>query len=152
MQQITLVTEESSQTEQLAHSIGAALRGGEIIELVSDLGGGKTTFTRGLAAGAGSTDTVASPTFTVSKVYKAPKFEMHHFDFYRLADAGLVAHELHDLLGDPAVVVVVEWGGIVQDVMPDDKIVITITKTGETARKLHITYPKHYAYVVEDIC
>jgi tRNA threonylcarbamoyladenosine biosynthesis protein TsaE len=49
-------------TELLAERLGKKLKGGEVIELVSDLGGGKTTFVRGLARGMGSPDHVASPT------------------------------------------------------------------------------------------
>lgn len=141
----------AEQTEQIAASIGSKLRGGEIIELISDLGGGKTTFTRGLASGAGSTDVVSSPTFTVSKVYKAPTFEIHHFDFYRLPDAGLIAHEVEDLLGDPSVVVVVEWGGAVGHILPDKRVNIEITRTGDDSRSLNIDYPEELSYLVEGL-
>jgi tRNA threonylcarbamoyladenosine biosynthesis protein TsaE len=152
MNRLELVSKDAEQTENIAHLIGARLRGGEVIELVSDLGGGKTTFTRGLADGAGSKDIVASPTFTVSKLYKTPKLEIHHFDFYRLGDAGLIAHEIHDLLGDPAVVLVVEWGGVVEHVLPDDRITITITRTGDDSRALIITYDDSKDYLLEDLC
>ena len=142
----------SAQTEQLAKRLGSKLRGGEVIELVSDLGGGKTTFTRGLAAGAGSHDKVASPTFTISKVYKADKLEIRHFDFYRLGDAGLAAHELHDLIDDPQVVIVVEWGGAVAHVLPEEKLTIDIKRSGEDLRELTITYPDSLEYLIEDLC
>ena len=68
-QELKLSSNNAEQTELIAVAIGKRLRGGEMIELVSDLGGGKTTFTRGLARGAGSSDVVSSPTFTISKVY-----------------------------------------------------------------------------------
>lgn len=152
MPELQLLSKDAEQTENIAHLIGAQLRGGEVVELVSDLGGGKTTFTRGLADGAGSTDTVASPTFTVSKVYKAPKFEIHHFDFYRLGDAGLAAHEVSDLLEDTSVVLVVEWGGIMQHVLPEEKLTISIEKSGETARQFVLTYPDELEYLVSDLC
>jgi tRNA threonylcarbamoyladenosine biosynthesis protein TsaE len=48
---------------QLAEQVGRRLRGGEVIELVSDLGGGKTTFVKGLAKGMGSNDAVSSPSW-----------------------------------------------------------------------------------------
>lgn len=152
MQHLELVSNRPEQTENIAHLIGARLKGGEVLELVSDLGGGKTTFTRGLAAGAGSLDTVASPTFTVSKVYKTPHFEIHHFDFYRLAEAGLAAHEVHDLLNDSKVVMVVEWGGVVEDVLPATRVTIKLTKTGDESRSVAITYPDSLDYLVEDLC
>lgn len=150
--QCQLQSASSEQTEQFARRIGANLRGGEVIELVSDLGGGKTTFTRGLAAGAGSPDVVASPTFTVSKVYKTDNFEIHHFDFYRLAEAGLIEHELHDLLGDPGIVVIVEWGGVVEHVLPEEKLSVTLAKSGDESREITISYPDALAYTLGGVC
>ena len=58
------ISKSASDTEAYAEQIGNNLKGGEIIELISDLGGGKTTFVRGLARGMGSTDAVSSPSFT----------------------------------------------------------------------------------------
>lgn len=144
-------SDNAKQTETIASLIGSKLRGGEIIELVSDLGGGKTTFTRGLAAGAGSKDVVSSPTFTISRVYTTPRFAVHHFDFYRLPDAGLIAHEVEDLLGDEAVVLVVEWGGAVARVLPKNRVKIEITRTGDDSRSLTFEYPEEMSYLVEDI-
>jgi tRNA threonylcarbamoyladenosine biosynthesis protein TsaE len=152
MNHLELVSSSAEQTENIAHLIGARLRGAEVIELVSDLGGGKTTFTRGLAQGAGSSDVVSSPTFTVSKIYKTPALEIHHFDFYRLGDAGLIAHEVHDLLGDPTIVLVVEWANVVEHVLPDNRVTITLNRTGDESRSVSITYDDSLEYLVEDIC
>jgi tRNA threonylcarbamoyladenosine biosynthesis protein TsaE len=152
MQKLKLISKDAAQTENIAELIGAHLKGGELIELVSDLGGGKTTFTRGLARGAGSSDIVSSPTFTVSKVYDALGFQIHHFDFYRLPDAGLASYEVKDLLEDPKVVLVVEWGGVVEHVLPEDKVTIEIKRTDNEGRELFLTYPDHFDYLVEDLC
>lgn len=142
---------DSAVTEQLGERIGARLRGGEVLELVSDLGGGKTTFTRGLARGAGSTDTVGSPTFTISREYAAPKFTIVHYDFYRLGEAGIVADELAEDMGDVRNVTVVEWGEIVHDVLPPERITITLTQTPEGNREITAAYPETRAYVFEDL-
>jgi tRNA threonylcarbamoyladenosine biosynthesis protein TsaE len=136
-------------TEALGQRLGKALRGGEVIELISDLGGGKTTFTRGLARGAGSTNTVASPTFTISKVYDTKKFEIHHFDFYRLSEAGIVADEIAEVVGDPKTVVVVEWGDVVQHVLPQERMSVTIEQTPEGSRLLTFWVPKSLRYLKE---
>jgi len=144
-------TDKPEQTEQLAEKIGHALRGGEVVELVSDLGGGKTTFTRGLARGIGSADRVASPTFVISKIYKGKSLELHHFDFYRLADAGLMEYELHDVLGDSGIVVVVEWGDVLAHVLPDDRLTIHLKRTGDDSRELVLSCPETLHYLVENL-
>jgi tRNA threonylcarbamoyladenosine biosynthesis protein TsaE len=141
----------SEKTEQLAEKIGTRLRGSEVLELVSDLGGGKTTFTRGLVRGAGSTDKVGSPSFTLSREYKAPQFTIAHFDFYRLAEGGIVADELAEYIGDKAYVCVVEWGDIVHDVLPEDRLTVTITRTGDETRTISCSYPASYAYIFEEL-
>jgi len=100
------------------------------------LGGGKTTFVRGLARGAGSKDKVASPTFTISKVYDCPDFQIHHFDFYRLHEAGIVADELAEVASDPKVVVVVEWSDVVQHMLPEQRLAVTLKQTPEGNRDI----------------
>jgi tRNA threonylcarbamoyladenosine biosynthesis protein TsaE len=141
----------AKKTEELAEKIGQNLKGGEVIELTSDLGGGKTTFARGLARGFGSSDHVASPTFTISKIYKNGKKEMHHFDFYRLPEAGLIAHELEEVINDPNCTVVVEWAEVVKHVLPAERLGITINKTSDDARILSFDYPEQLSYLLDGI-
>jgi tRNA threonylcarbamoyladenosine biosynthesis protein TsaE len=124
------------------------LKGGEAIELISDLGGGKTTFVRGLVRGAGSKDRVASPTFTISKVYDTDKFEMHHFDFYRLHEAGIVADELSEVVGDPQMVVIVEWADVVQHVLPEKRLTVNIEQTPTGSRQITFRAPESLAYLL----
>jgi tRNA threonylcarbamoyladenosine biosynthesis protein TsaE len=142
-------TTTSEQTEALGEHIGRRLRGGEVIALASDLGGGKTTFTRGLARGAGSLDRVASPTFTISKEYVGPKFTIVHFDFYRLQEAGVVAEELREYIGDPNTVVVVEWGEIVEDVLPADRLTVEIKHQSGEGRELTFQADASLKYLLE---
>lgn len=146
---LIISTHSSAETEQLGEDIGRRLRGGEVIELISDLGGGKTTFVRGLARGAGSSDHVASPTFTVSKVYTSSKFSIHHFDFYRLTQPGLMEHELQDQVGDPEVVTVVEWGDVLQHVLPDERLRIEIEQLDTEERTIRISTEESLSYLVE---
>ena len=143
----------TEQTEQLAAAIGSKLRGGEVIELISDLGGGKTTFTRGLARGAGSDAQVNSPTFTISREYPAPGFTIAHFDFYRLGEAGIVADEVAELVGDPLYIVVIEWGEVVQDVLPHRRLTVRIDldPSDDMARSIAVAYPEEYGYLMEGL-
>jgi tRNA threonylcarbamoyladenosine biosynthesis protein TsaE len=142
-------TLSAEATEELAVVIGKNIKGGEVIELVSDLGGGKTTFTRGLAKGFGSPDRVTSPTFTISKVYRNGSKEMHHFDFYRLPEAGLIEHELSEVIDDPSCTVVVEWAQVVAHVLPSERLQISISQTGEEERTLNFRFPNELSYLLE---
>lgn len=115
---------------------------------MSDLGGGKTTFVRGLASGAGSKDKVSSPTFTLTNEYKTSKFVIYHFDFYRLSEPGIMADELAEFIGDKKAVVAVEWADIVKNVLPERRLTIRITATAEDGRKLVFSYPKELDYLI----
>lgn len=139
------------ETENVAGQIGGRLKGGEVIKLVSDLGGGKTTFVRGLARGMGSSDHVSSPTFKISNVYTAPKLELHHFDFYRLSEPGVIAQELTEVIGQPDTVTVIEWAAVVQEILPDQRLTITIKPTGENDRQLGFSCPEALYYLLEGL-
>lgn len=121
-----------------------------MIELVSDLGGGKTAFVRGLVQGMGSDDHVSSPSFTLSNQYKSNGLTLHHFDFYRLDDPGLLKQELAEILEDPKAVVAVEWAGIIKDVLPTTKLTININSTGEEDRELILEYTDNLKYLFQD--
>ena len=118
----------------------------------SDLGGGKTTFTKGLAKGLGSTQVVTSPTFMVSQVYEcANDMHLHHFDFYRLHEGGVVAYELSEVFEDPIAVVVVEWGDVVSGTIPVEHIELRFDRVadGEDVRGITAKYPPKFAYIFE---
>jgi len=123
-----------------AATIGASVAGGEYIELIGDVGAGKTTFTKGLAVGMGIDDVVQSPTFTISRVYDGRDgLRLAHYDFYRLADPGIMADELSETLNDDNTVTVIEWGDIVSDVRPDDYLRVDIESPEETVRRVTLT-------------
>lgn len=133
-----------------AQAMGARLLGGECFVLRGDVGAGKTTFTRGLAAGLGVTAAIVSPTFTLTRSYNCRDgLMLHHFDFYRLSDAGVVAHSLHDALADTKNVIAVEWSDIVSDVLPADAIVISFTVSGEQTRQLKLSAPAQRSHIIE---
>lgn len=107
-----------------------------VIELVGDVGTGKTTFTRGLAEGLGITEPVTSPSFTISKRYAFPGGELVHYDFYRLDDPGIMREELDETLATPDTVVVVEWGGDVTDLLPAYKTHLELTLNVDGSRTI----------------
>ncbi len=122
---------------KLGAKLGALLNGGECIELVGDVGAGKTTFTKGIANGMGVDEDVQSPSFTISRVYDALNgLRLAHYDFYRLHDAGIMADELHEVAYAPGTITVIEWAEIVSDVLPSDRLRLEFTSNGENTRTI----------------
>jgi tRNA threonylcarbamoyladenosine biosynthesis protein TsaE len=123
--------------------LGALLKGGEIIELVGDVGAGKTTLTKGIAEGLRVDDDVQSPSFTISRVYDArDNLFLAHYDFYRLHDAGIMEAELHETLHDPRTITIVEWADIVKGVLPESRLSVSITPTSDEGREVTIQTTK----------
>lgn len=119
--------------------IGRFLKGGEIFELIGDVGSGKTTLVKGIAVGLGINEYIQSPSFTINRVYNGrDNIILSHYDFYRLDNAGIMANELQEVIGDKNTVTVIEWGGIVNGVLNDDRLKISIGTMGENTRKIVI--------------
>lgn len=109
-----------------------------VIELIGDVGAGKTTFTRGLAQGLGISEPVTSPSFTISKRYNFPGGELVHYDFYRLEDPGLMSEELSETLLDPHTITVVEWAGGVTNLFPENTQHIQISLNDDGSRTISL--------------
>jgi tRNA threonylcarbamoyladenosine biosynthesis protein TsaE len=148
MSRLQIESNSSEETKRIAESIGANLKGGEVIELISDLGGGKTIFTIGLAKGMGYEGNVRSPSFTIMHEYETEKLTLYHFDFYRLNEPGIISAELAELIGNQKAVIVVEWSDIVNKVLPENIVKIKIKVTALNDRQLIIEYPDELSYLI----
>jgi tRNA threonylcarbamoyladenosine biosynthesis protein TsaE len=145
--QFTFSCPTVADTQALAAVIGEAVMGGDVLEFTSDLGGGKTTFVKGLAKGMDVQDVVQSPTFMLSQLHKAGRgLELHHFDFYRLSEAGVMSAELAESVIQPNAVVAIEWGDIMHDVLPQHRTTISLSVPTEETRIIKISgAPEHIA-------
>ena len=115
-------------TEKLGERIGKQVQPGTVIALIGDLGTGKTTLTKSIARGLGVTETVTSPTFNIIREYRSGRLPLYHFDVYRIGDPD----EMFELgyeeyfYGDG--VCVVEWADIIEELLPEDAVVISIDR------------------------
>ena len=115
---------------------GAGDGAARVVELTGDVGAGKTTLTRGIAEGLGVAEAVTSPSFTISKRYAFPGGVLVHYDFYRLPDPGIMREEIAEALADPQNVIVVEWGGSVADLLPEEHLRISISLLDDGGREI----------------
>jgi tRNA threonylcarbamoyladenosine biosynthesis protein TsaE len=99
-------------TKRLGEVIAQSIVNGALIALSGELGSGKTTLVKSLAAGLGINEVVTSPTFLTMNEYHGGRLPLYHLDLYRFADANrdlsFFAHEL-DELSLKSCVIVVEW-------------------------------------------
>ena len=132
---------EINSTEEMIEfgkEIGSNVEGGSVLELIGDVGAGKTTFTKGLALGLGVLETVQSPTFTISRVYEGDNLTLSHYDFYRLNDYGIMKMELAENLSDPQNITVVEWAGELADILPEKHLRLIFESISEDKRLVKV--------------
>jgi len=96
--------------------------------LVGDLGVGKTVFTQGLAKGLEIEEPISSPTFTIVQVYDEGRLPFYHFDVYRIGDIS----EMDEIGFEDYVygegVSLIEWANLIEEILPEERISITIEK------------------------
>ena len=137
-------TESPEETIELASKIGAVLRRGDVIAYRGGLGAGKTTFTRGLAIGAGLEDEVTSPTFALINEYHG-NLDIYHFDMYRIEGTDdLEATGFFDYPMDESVFVI-EWSENISEILPENTIYIEIKRTGDESREIIIEGDERFA-------
>ena len=129
-----------SETEmlELGRKFATDLRAPAVLELIGDVGAGKTTFTRGLAEGLGVKATLSSPSFTISRLYQGEDCILAHYDFYRLEDPGIMSEDLAESIEDPKTITVIEWGQSIKDILPKDHRIIEIKYIDENTREVNI--------------
>ena len=140
MQETNFTISSAAEMQALGVKIGQQLKGQTVIELVGDVGAGKTTLAKGIAAGMDIKDGVSSPSFTLSRSYQSPiGLRLHHYDFYRLDDIGLLAHQLQESLDDKQGITLIEWAKSATKILPENHVTIKIAAKSENSRLVSIS-------------
>ncbi len=122
-----VVTNSEFETIELGKTIGAELQKGMVIVLTGDLGSGKTKLTEGILTYFGLEKEISSPTFTIVNEYNTPKFDIYHFDVYRLEDSD----EFYAIGGEEYFekgVCIIEWGELIEDALPKEYVKINFSR------------------------
>ena len=132
-----IITGSVEETVGLGRLIGENAARGLFVGLSGDLGGGKTTLTRGIARGMGVEGDITSPTFQLLREY-AGRERLFHFDFYRLeSGADLLDLDIAGCLDSG--VVVAEWAERFDVPGADNFILMRLDWEGENRRRIALT-------------
>lgn len=105
-------SESVAQTSRVAALLASTLKGGETVLLHGELGAGKTTFAKALAAALGVKEEVVSPTFTIAKEYRGD-LGFFHLDMYRIeSEDALQELGIEETCFAEDAVTVIEWNKI----------------------------------------
>lgn len=110
----------------------------KLVLLRGDLGAGKTTLVKGIAAAfeAASEEDVTSPTFTLVHEYRGPRANLYHIDLYRVdTPRELETLALDDLRSDDSILLI-EWGEKFPRFARDRDVEIVLERAGESERRI----------------
>lgn len=134
-----LVVDSLDGLQGVAEAVIESLEGRNVVALCGAMGAGKTTLVSAIMEHLGSKDTVTSPTFALVNQYaSASKDVVYHFDFYRINrieevfDMGYEEYFYSDNL------CLIEWPELIEDLLPEDAMVVRIEILSPTERKFTI--------------
>ena len=125
--------------KEVAEAVIDALNGRNVVAFCGSMGAGKTTLISAIMEHLGSTDTVTSPTFALVNQYSTAEGDaVYHFDFYRInriEEVYDMGYEEYFYNGD---LCLIEWPELIEDLLPEDAMVVRIEVLSPTERKFTI--------------
>ena len=135
----TIHIDSEEQLREVAEALLESLEGRTVVALRGEMGAGKTTLIRAVAEALGAEDQVTSPTFALVNQYEGANAErIFHFDFYRIDDvreAFDLGYEEYFYSGD---LCFVEWPEKIEQLLPEELVMVRITVDGPTERTFEI--------------
>ncbi|HZS99414.1 MAG TPA: tRNA (adenosine(37)-N6)-threonylcarbamoyltransferase complex ATPase subunit type 1 TsaE [Terriglobales bacterium] len=133
-----VITHSAEETTAFGRTLTGLLAPPKLVLLRGDLGAGKTTLIKGIAAAfeAASEEDVTSPTFTLVHEYRSPRANLFHIDLYRIdTPRELDTLGLDDLVSEKSILLI-EWGEKFSRFVRDRDIEIAIERLGDNDRKI----------------
>jgi len=128
-------TKSAKETIALGAKFAGALAKKDVVVLEGALGGGKTTFIKGVVKGLGIKAKVLSPSFTLMRQYGTERLRLYHADLYRLKENEIFNIGIEDFLYAKNAITMIEWGEKIEDCIPS-YIKIVFSLLDNNARKI----------------
>jgi tRNA threonylcarbamoyladenosine biosynthesis protein TsaE len=136
---VTVETHSADETIAFGRELARQLTPPKLVLLRGDLGAGKTTMVKGIAAAfdAAEQEDVTSPTFTLIHEYRGPEVTVYHIDLYRIeTERELATLGIDELLRDERSLVVIEWGEKFPRFVRERDVEVSIERLGEIDRRI----------------
>jgi tRNA threonylcarbamoyladenosine biosynthesis protein TsaE len=136
-----ITTYSAEETIAFGRTLAELLTPPKLVLLRGDLGAGKTTLVKGIAAGFGAAeeDDVTSPTFTLVHEYHGPRANLYHIDLYRIdTQRELETLALDDLRAESNSILLIEWGEKFPRFLRERDVEISLERDGENGRRIKI--------------
>ena len=133
-------THSADETIAFGRTLAEILAPPKLVLLRGDLGAGKTTLVKGIAAAfdAAAEDDVTSPTFTLIHEYRGPRATLYHIDLYRIdTPRELDTLALDDLRSENSILLI-EWGEKFPRFVRERDVEISLEREGERGRRISI--------------
>jgi len=140
MREVT--TYSAEETIAFGRTLAELLAPPKLVLLRGDLGAGKTTLVKGIAAAfeAAAEEDVTSPTFTLVHEYRGPRANLYHIDLYRVDTLReLETLGLDDLRTDDSVLLI-EWGEKFPRFVRERDVEIVLERVGENERRIRVAF------------
>ncbi len=133
------ISENLSQTQEIAGKLYENLSFPAVLAFYGDLGSGKTAFIQGLAKEMKIRKRIISPTFVILRSYLANKKTLHHIDLYRLnSEKEVVDLGIVDLFEEESSIVAIEWAGKMENLLPKNAIRVRLKYVDQNRREIEI--------------
>ena len=135
-----ITTHSAEETIAFGRTLIELLAPPKLVLLRGDLGAGKTTLVKGIAAAfeAAAEEDVTSPTFTLVHEYRGPRANIFHIDLYRVDTAReLETLGLDDLRSDDSILLI-EWGEKFHRFVEEQDVEVVLERAGENARRISV--------------
>jgi len=142
---LKIFTQNPSETKKIGQILARDIlrtQKAVVICLSGNLGGGKTTFIKGLARGLGIKKKILSPTFVIMRKFKVhnKKFNFfYHFDCYRIKSPGeLLNLGFKEIISDPKNIIVIEWADKIEEILPRNRITLNFRIIDHNKREIMV--------------
>jgi tRNA threonylcarbamoyladenosine biosynthesis protein TsaE len=135
-----VTTHSAEETIAFGRTLADLLAPPKLVLLRGDLGAGKTTLVKGIAAAfeAAAEEEVTSPTFTLVHEYRGPRTNLFHIDLYRIDTPRELETLALDDLREGNSILLIEWGEKFPRLLRERDIEISLEREGESGRRIQI--------------